>query len=307
MTWLLRTLSVMALAGLAAAVWFAGPLIVLVGSRPLESTGARVAIIALILALAAGIALFRFWFARRAQKALAAAIASESAYDGDGQLLETGMTKAIAALKRASGRRNFLYEVPWYLIIGPPGAGKTTALVNSGLKFPLARGRHGPAAVAGNRRHPLLRLVVHRGSGADRHRRPLHHAGFRHRKPTGRAGSPSCRCSRPITAQPADQRRHCRDQRRGPADLLATRSSTAHAVGDPQSPARTPRAAQDRFPVYALFTKADLIAGFMDEFSAALRAAPAHGLGPRPSRPSTARPEHGRRGAGGVRRARPSA
>ena len=33
-------------------------------------------------------------------------------------------------------------------MIGPPGSGKTTALVNSGLKFPLARGAT-PAAIAG--------------------------------------------------------------------------------------------------------------------------------------------------------------
>ena len=34
------------------------------------------------------------------------------------------------------------------MIIGPPGSGKTTALINSGLKFPLARGAT-PEAVAG--------------------------------------------------------------------------------------------------------------------------------------------------------------
>ena len=38
--------------------------------------------------------------------------------------------------------------MPWYIIIGPPGAGKTTALVNSGLKFPLA-GQDGAASIAG--------------------------------------------------------------------------------------------------------------------------------------------------------------
>ena len=34
------------------------------------------------------------------------------------------------------------------ILLGPPGSGKTTALVNSGLKFPLSRGAS-PAAIAG--------------------------------------------------------------------------------------------------------------------------------------------------------------
>ena len=59
------------------------------------------------------------------------------------------MADALATLKAASGAKSgYLYDLPWYVIIGPPGAGKTTALVNSGLKFPLARGTT-PAAVAG--------------------------------------------------------------------------------------------------------------------------------------------------------------
>ena len=59
------------------------------------------------------------------------------------------MKDALATLKTASGNKSgYLYDLPWYVIIGPPGAGKTTALVNSGLKFPLARGAT-PAAVAG--------------------------------------------------------------------------------------------------------------------------------------------------------------
>ena len=84
------------------------------------------------------------------------------------------MKDALATLKTASGSKaGYLYDLPWYVIIGPPGAGKTTALVNSGLKFPLARGGDA-GSDRGRRRHALLRLVVHRRSGADRHRRPLH-------------------------------------------------------------------------------------------------------------------------------------
>ena len=44
--------------------------------------------------------------------------------------------------------RGYLYEQPWYAIIGPPGAGKTTALLNAGLRFPLAE-QMGQGAVAG--------------------------------------------------------------------------------------------------------------------------------------------------------------
>ena len=58
------------------------------------------------------------------------------------------LTTALNLLKKASGARGYLYEQPWYAIIGPPGAGKTTALLNAGLKFPLAA-EMGQSAVAG--------------------------------------------------------------------------------------------------------------------------------------------------------------
>jgi type VI secretion system protein ImpL len=63
--------------------------------------------------------------------------------------------KAIKALKSSKlgrGRRDALYILPWYLIIGPPGSGKTTALRNSGLEFPhLAGGNRGVRGIGGTR------------------------------------------------------------------------------------------------------------------------------------------------------------
>jgi type VI secretion system protein ImpL len=54
--------------------------------------------------------------------------------------------KAVGALKTsrlAKGQgnaRDALYRLPWYTIIGPPASGKTTVLRNSGLKFPHLTG-----------------------------------------------------------------------------------------------------------------------------------------------------------------------
>ncbi|UPY37736.1 type VI secretion system membrane subunit TssM [Sediminicoccus sp. KRV36] len=58
--------------------------------------------------------------------------------------LRAKLTDALGKLKNATGGKGgYLYDLPWYAIIGPPGSGKTTALLNSGLEFPLAEGRVG--------------------------------------------------------------------------------------------------------------------------------------------------------------------
>ena len=39
--------------------------------------------------------------------------------------------------RRKLGGRKFLRDMPWYVIVGPPATGKTTALRQSGLNFPI--------------------------------------------------------------------------------------------------------------------------------------------------------------------------
>lgn len=66
--------------------------------------------------------------------------------------LNQRFNQALGTLKQlkfsGSGRKKALYELPWYIIVGPPGSGKTTALVNSGLEFPLAE-QFGKGALQG--------------------------------------------------------------------------------------------------------------------------------------------------------------
>lgn len=147
--WLQRT--ALALGGLCLSVliWWAGPLLAFADARPLEAAWPRVLLCAVvILGVAASIS-WDLYRRRRATRALQDEMIGAEVEPGDGAVLRERMSDALATLKRArGGKSGTLYDLPWYIIIGPPGAGKTTALVRSGLKFPLAKGQT-PEAVAG--------------------------------------------------------------------------------------------------------------------------------------------------------------
>jgi type VI secretion system protein ImpL len=142
-------LSFVGVALLCVLVWVFGPFLGF-----LEGWLTRAIIIAVLALLWLGINFWISWRRNKADAALAkgaaetardataAASAEEVAAMGD------KLTQALSLLRKARGTRGYLYEQPWYVIIGPPGAGKTTALLNAGLQFPLAA-EMGQGAVAG--------------------------------------------------------------------------------------------------------------------------------------------------------------
>lgn len=98
----------------------------------------RIACVAVVAAIWGLLAFLRIRKARKASDAIAAELAGPSAADGESAALTKRMTEALATLRSsATKKRDYLYTKPWYMIIGPPGAGKTTALLNSGLRFPI--------------------------------------------------------------------------------------------------------------------------------------------------------------------------
>jgi type VI secretion system protein ImpL len=151
--------------GAAALVWFIGPLLSVGGTAPLASERARGIAIVVVLAVFAAQALWRAQRGARRNRQLMDGLAAGAADDAlapgasEVALIGKRFADAVAVLRehrvgpRSAAsflrRRPFVYELPWYILIGAPGAGKTTTIVNSGLHFPLADAQGGARAVAG--------------------------------------------------------------------------------------------------------------------------------------------------------------
>lgn len=59
--------------------------------------------------------------------------------------------QTLKSSKLAHGSGGALYTLPWYVIIGPPGAGKSTAIRQSGLQFPLLGSKGSIRGIGGTR------------------------------------------------------------------------------------------------------------------------------------------------------------
>lgn len=229
----------------------------------LRTTWIRMALIGLV-ALGFGLAvLWRWWRGRRGAAGLAEGLTSTEVRDdvAEAHTLGTRMREALTQLKSVSGAgRHYLYDRPWYVIIGPPGAGKTTALAHSGLRFPWAK--TALKGIGGTRNLDFLfadEAVLVDTAGrytiqADD--APADAAGWRGFLDLLRRH----RQLQPINGVLVALA----------TDMLASADRAtldAHVAAIRQRLAELRRNLQVAAPIYLLLTKADLLAGFTDYFA----------------------------------------
>ncbi|EXJ10935.1 type VI secretion system membrane subunit TssM [Nitrincola nitratireducens] len=137
-------LSLVALGLISLMIWFVLPALTMGGAEPFQSMWARASMIASLFVMSFAYKL-RGWIAdrNRNQKLEKAVVEDPSRPESestDPTEFKTKFEEAIHVLKKLKNpatKGHYLYNLPWYMLIGPPGAGKTTALINSGLHFPL--------------------------------------------------------------------------------------------------------------------------------------------------------------------------
>ena len=309
-------LSVIGVTCLCLLVWHAGPLLAFANFHPLEPVWVRAVTIAVIALIYLVWAIYTLWnlirndeaFAKRlfgrdknAPKVLAKdevrAIA-DIARKSVGQLKQMHITMAggtgslVGALRRLVEGKRYLYELPWYMIIGTPGAGKTSALLNSGLKFPVAE-QMGTASA---------QMTLSQNAGtlncawwftndavlidtAGRYTNPADGRGFKRLNPPKDAEAPA----EPVDPSLREQTNAAewkgflgvlrQVRSRAPINGALLAVDVAKLLGDDdaeamahaaQLRARLGELRQElgiRFPVYVVLTKTDLLRGFAEYFS----------------------------------------
>ena len=236
-------------------------------------TALAVGLTAGILAVLAIVLTVRWVLAKRAAARLEAAIAQQGAQQannarperrGEIQELQKQLQAGISAIKSSKlgrgGKRGAaaLYSMPWYMIVGPPGAGKTTALKHSGLVFPYAGSTGGAVRGVGGTRNCdwwftneaiLLDTAGRYTTETDDREEWLTFLRFLKKY----------RPERPINGVIVAL---------GLSDILDVNEQQIEAVGK-QLRTRIDEVMTELqmvVPVYVLFTKADLIGGFVEFF-----------------------------------------
>lgn len=153
--WFLMTLAVILL---SLVIWYGGPYLAFGSMQPLDSVTERLIAIGVLVLLCVLKGVLAKIKAQRAAKQLAKDMSAgadkqQSRGAQDAAQLRARFDEALGALRESKGKSVSLYELPWYIIIGPPGAGKTTVIANSGLNFPLSKkfGKEALRGVGGTR------------------------------------------------------------------------------------------------------------------------------------------------------------
>ncbi|MCG8317133.1 MAG: type VI secretion system membrane subunit TssM [Pseudomonadales bacterium] len=273
-----RVLSIIGLIALSILIWFGGPYIRFGEDNvaPLGSVVARLVAIIVIL-LIWGLNNFRVQYQnrQRTNKLLQevqgidsdSPVATSDHSQEELETLQKRFNDAVSVLRRTHFKQGSgakaLYQLPWYIIIGPPGSGKTTALVNSGLEFPLAdqMGAGSVRGIGGTRNcdwwftnDAVLLDTAGRYTTQDSHKVADSKAwnGFlqlllKHRKRRPINGAIIAISVQDLMTQTADERTYHARTIRARVDELVEQLGI-------------------NFPIYVMFTKTDLLAGFSEFF-----------------------------------------
>ena len=153
--------SIFGFISVVSAIWFAGPAIAIDKYKPLDTVMARVIAIVVVSLIFLGIYLFKLYKTKKMNEHVMEEIKASDLGEkkvqlttGDSELREQfSNIDSILLREQSKNNKNFfqrlfsnnseyIYQKPWFIVVGAPGVGKTSAILNSGLTFPIGTTDH---------------------------------------------------------------------------------------------------------------------------------------------------------------------
>lgn len=253
----------------AVVIWMVGPVVAIGDTYILESVLARGVAIGIAVVLWGVYLVWQRAQAKKKNDRMLSEIGSGQGQEVDEEqaIIQERFREAMAILRssnKGKKRKTYIYDLPWYIIIGPPGSGKTTALVNSGLHFPLEEefGSEALKGVGGTRHcdwwftdEAVLIDTAGRFTSQDSHK-SVDEAGWesfiqmlkKYRKERPINGAM-------VTMSLSDLMQQSTEERAATAKAVRQRiDELTEGLGI-------------EFPIYFMFTKCDMVSGFTEYFS----------------------------------------
>ena len=151
--------SIFGLMSIVTTIWFAGPAIAFSEYKPLEPVLNRVLLIVFICLIFLGIYLFKLYKTKKMNEHVIEEIKASDIDQQKSNKSESGLKAQFSnidtILQRQQDKENqsfyqkllrsdtdYIYQKPWFVVIGAPGVGKTTSILSSGLTFPVGTTDH---------------------------------------------------------------------------------------------------------------------------------------------------------------------
>lgn len=139
---------------LISLIWLGGAYLQIGTWKPLEPTWAKVLLSCLIILVVIGVSVYKWYKQKQLNKHVMEELKASDLSSDDNPINKNKITEQFNSVDLILQKHNdiqnknllqrlftdkkaYIYQKPWFLLVGASGVGKTTSILNSGLKFPI--------------------------------------------------------------------------------------------------------------------------------------------------------------------------
>lgn len=139
---------------LISLIWFGGAYLQIGSWKPLEPTWVKILLSFLIILVVFGVNIYRWYKQKQLNKHIIEELKASDLPSNEQAINKNKITEQFNSIdlilqkhndiqnknflqRLFADKKGYIYQKPWFLLVGASGVGKTTSILNSGLKFPI--------------------------------------------------------------------------------------------------------------------------------------------------------------------------